>query len=147
MSMDTYVGSFRSALTLQIFSFNTTYPAGRAIEVVLNTDQRDRYHDELLNQGFVEIYAFHNSNSGNACFVYYYSRRRIEVEAPQVPATAPVEEPVVVYTSLAPVFADGRVGGVRVTLDEIRRDFPRCRLYRQITVMSNGGVISQDGEL
>ena len=156
LNMDTLERSFRADLAHKLTSFNEAYPTGRALEVVLNRDQRGRHRDELLNQGFVEVYAFHNSNSGNACFVYYYSRAQraivpegdvYTVNAIEAPPTPPVAPPVVVYTSLAPVFVDGRVGGVRVTLEDIRRDFPRCRLYRQITVMSNGGVISQDGEL
>lgn len=41
------------------------------IEVVLNDSQQPQWKEALEIVGFKEVFSFHNSNSGNRCYVYF----------------------------------------------------------------------------
>ncbi len=42
-----------------------------AIEAVINEIQLDNWRKPLEANGFKEVFSFHNSNSGNRCYVFY----------------------------------------------------------------------------
>lgn len=153
----THINSFGTAnietLRLYLRQHDLVGFGSRMLEAVLTDAQAQHWEAPLLNNGFVKVARFRNSNSGNFCNIYYRYVERphdgytVEFFGPvrevpvEVPAQAP--DPVAPSVVLTEYFAELRTVGRRgpfPSVQEARRAFPRCGNFSVRSVMSDGSI-------
>lgn len=123
------------------------YRRGTCCEVVLTGWQvRNAYfsdgtrvHDQLIADGFENVYSFTNPNSSNDCHVYLFSAAKIppvpdEQELPDRP------ELRVVHSDYHGHFIDGELSRPYINELAARQALPRCRRFVRRDVWSDGTI-------
>ena len=148
-----------SALARTIELALPVHNAGRVIEVTTAESPEDEPEDrqtsnwsqELINQSFVAVSSFLNSNSGNRVTVWHRHPDLTlygnvpQPAAPQAPAPEPARPEVRdILVEYCPNFRLNGRGRMFSSVQEVRNQYPLVRQINRRTVRSDGTIIWEE---
>jgi len=136
---------------IEVTTAESLYPYDEEEEEEEEERQTSNWSQELINQGFVAVSSFLNSNSGNRVTVWHRHPNLTlygnvpQPAAPQTPAPEPARPEVRdILVEYCPNFRLNGRGRMFSSVQEVRNQYPLVRQIDRRTVRSDGTIIWEE---